>query len=56
VLKFSGVVNPALIQPGNVVSSTQVADARLDYRGGGNIEQAQMQGWLGRFFNSWSPF
>lgn len=56
VLRFSGVVNPVLIQAGNVVSSTQVADARLDYRGGGNIEQAQIQGWLGRFFNSWSPF
>jgi flagellar L-ring protein precursor FlgH len=56
VLRFSGVVDPALIQPGNVVSSTQVSDARLDYRGGGNIEQAQIQGWLGRFFNSWSPF
>jgi flagellar L-ring protein precursor FlgH len=56
ILRFSGVVNPVLIQPGNLVSSTQVADARLDYRGGGNIEQAQIQGWLGRFFNSWSPF
>ena|ERR1700740_2407368 len=56
ILRFAGVVNPVLIQPGNVVSSTQVADARLDYRGGGNIEQAQIQGWLGRFFNSWSPF
>lgn len=55
-LRFSGTVNPALIQYGNVVSSTQVADVRLDYRGGGNIEQAQIQGWLGRFFNSWSPF
>ena len=56
VLRFSGVVDPIQIQFGNVVSSTQVADARLDYRGGGNIEQAQIQGWLGRFFNSWSPF
>ena len=56
VLRFSGVVNPAQIQYGNVISSSQVADARLDYRGGGNIEQAQIQGWLGRFFNSWSPF
>jgi flagellar L-ring protein FlgH len=56
VLRFSGVVDPALIQPGNVLSSTQIADARLDYRGGGNIEQAQIQGWLARFFNSWSPF
>jgi flagellar L-ring protein FlgH len=56
MLRFSGVVDPALIQPGNVLSSTQIADARLDYRGGGNIEQAQIQGWLGRFVNSWSPF
>jgi flagellar L-ring protein FlgH len=56
ILRFSGVVNPALIQYGNVISSTQVADARLDDRGGGNIEQAQVQGWLGRFFNSWAPF
>ncbi len=56
VLRFSGVVSPVLIQTGNVISSTQVADVRLDYRGGGNIEQAQIQGWLGRFFNSWAPF
>jgi flagellar L-ring protein precursor FlgH len=55
-LRFSGIVNPAQIQPGNVVSSTQVADARLDYRGGGYIEEAQIQGWLARFFNSFSPF
>jgi flagellar L-ring protein precursor FlgH len=56
VLKLSGVIDPTFIQPGNIVSSTQVADVRLDYRGGGNIEEAQIQGWLGRFFNSWMPF
>lgn len=56
VLRFAGVVDPALIQYGNVISSTQVSDVRLDHRGGGNIEEAQMQGWFGRFFNSWSPF
>jgi flagellar L-ring protein FlgH len=55
-LRFTGVVDPSLIQPGNVISSTQLADVRLDYRGGGNIEEAQIQGWLGRIFNSWSPF
>ena len=43
-------------QDGSSYAPTQVSDARLDYRGGGNIEQAQIQGWLGRFFNSWSPF
>lgn len=56
VLKFSGVINPEQIQPGNVISSTQVADARLDYRGGGYIEEAQVKGWLSRFFDSFSPF
>ena len=56
VLKFSGVINPAQIQPGNLISSTQVADARLDYRGGGYIEEAQVKGWLSRFFDSFSPF
>ncbi len=55
-LKLSGVIDPAFIQPGNLISSTQVADVRLDYRGGGNVEEAQIQGWLGRFFNSWMPF
>lgn len=56
VLKFTGVINPAQIQPGNLISSTQVADARLDYRGGGYIEEAQIKGWLSRFFDSFSPF
>ena len=56
VLRCKGVIDPKSIQPGNVVSSTMVADARLDYRGGGYIEEAQIQGWLARFFNSWMPF
>jgi len=56
VHKFSGVIDPAQIQPGNLISSTQVADARLDYRGGGYIEEAQIKGWLSRFFDSWLPF
>lgn len=55
-LRLRGVIDPAFIQPGNLISSTQVADVRLDYRGGGYIEEAQIQGWLGRFFNSWLPF
>jgi flagellar L-ring protein precursor FlgH len=56
VLKFTGVIDPARIQPGNVISSTLVADARLDYRGGGYIEEAQIKGWLSRFFDSFAPF
>jgi flagellar L-ring protein precursor FlgH len=55
-IRLSGVINPIYIQAGNVVSSTQVADARLEYRGSGTIDQAQTQGWLSRAFNVIMPF
>ena len=55
-LRFSGVVNPATILHGNVVSSTQIADARIDYRGSGYINEAQTMGWLQRFFLNVLPF
>ncbi len=54
-LRFSGVVNPANVLPGNVVNSTQVADARLEVRGQGDIGRAQTAGWLTRFFLSFLP-
>ena len=55
-VRFSGVVNPASVSSGNVVSSTQVADARLEYRGNGYIDEAQTMGWLARFFLSFLAF
>ena len=55
VMRFSGVVNPASIQPGNLVVSTEVAEARLDYRGRGDMDRAQTMGFLARFFLSWAP-
>jgi flagellar L-ring protein FlgH len=55
-LRFSGVVNPVTISASNVVNSTQVADARIDYRGKGYIDEAQTMGWLSRFFASFLPF
>lgn len=54
-LRFSGVVNPATVLPGNLVSSTQIADARLEVRGRGDIDRAQTTGWLTRFFLSFLP-
>jgi flagellar L-ring protein FlgH len=54
-LRFSGVVNPTSIQAGNSVNSTQVADARLQVRGKGDIDRAQTSGWLTRFFMSFAP-
>lgn len=55
VMRFSGVVNPATIRVGNVVSSTQVADARLEQRGRGDVGRVQGAGWLSRFFLSIAP-
>ena len=55
-VRFSGVVNPATVSPANAVSSTQVADARLEYRGNGYIDEAQTMGWLARFFLTFLAF
>lgn len=55
-IRFSGVVNPMNIGSANSVSSTQVADARMEYKGTGYIDEAQTMGWLSRFFMSVSPF
>lgn len=55
-LRFSGVVSPATILAGNTVTSTQVADARIDYRGSGYIDEAQAMGFLARFFLTILPF
>ena len=54
-LKFAGVVDPLTIMPGNTVSSTQVADARMQVRGAGDIDKVQTTGWLTRFFLSAMP-
>lgn len=55
-IRFSGVVNPALVQYGNTILSTQVADARIEYKSSGYINEAQVMGWLQRFFLSFLPF
>ncbi|WP_297324830.1 flagellar basal body L-ring protein FlgH [Nitrosomonas sp.] len=54
-IRLSGVVNPIHIM-GNTISSTQVADARIEYRANGYIDEAQTMGWLSRFFLTVSPF
>jgi len=56
LIRFSGVVNPVTLQAGNIVESTKVADARLEYTGKGYIDEAQRMGWLSRFFLTFLPF
>lgn len=55
-LRFSGVVNPATIQYGNVVSSTQVADARIEAISRAAVDGARVAGFLARFFLNFIPF
>jgi len=55
-IRFSGVVNPANVTTSNTVTSTQVADARIEYKANGFIDSAQTMGWLSRFFLSFMPF
>ena len=55
-IRFSGVVNPNTITAANTVISTQVADARIEYKANGFIDSAQVMGWLGRFFLTFMPF
>jgi flagellar L-ring protein precursor FlgH len=50
VLRFSGQVDPHMIQSGNVVASAQVANVRIEQRGRGAQADAQGIGWLSRFF------
>jgi len=56
VLRFSGQVDPLMIQPGNVVASAQIANVRLEHRGRGQQAEAQGIGWLSRVFLNVVPF
>lgn len=55
-IRLSGVVNPLYMTSANSVNSVQIADARIEYRGSGQIENAQNMGWLSRFFLNALPF
>ena len=55
-IRFSGMVSPDNIGTGNIVSSTQVADARVEYRTNSQIDRAEMTAMVSRFFQSLLPF
>jgi flagellar L-ring protein precursor FlgH len=55
-IRLSGVVNPYYISAANTISSASVADARIEYKEAGVISEAQVMGWLARFFLTFLPF
>jgi flagellar L-ring protein precursor FlgH len=55
-VRFSGVVRLTDIDQDNIVPSSRVADAKIEYSGKGALQRASKQGWLSRIFNLVSPF
>jgi len=55
-IRLSGIVNPYFINAANTISSGNVADARIEYKESGVISEAQVMGWLARFFLTFLPF
>lgn len=54
-IRISGVVPPGAILQGNVVYSSQVADARIEYRTNTQLDVSQLASMLNRFFFSVLP-
>ena len=54
VIRFGGVVNPNTLVA-NSVSSQQVADARIEYRGRGATDDTQGTGWFTRLLLKIAP-
>ncbi|MBN1808747.1 MAG: flagellar basal body L-ring protein FlgH [Planctomycetes bacterium] len=48
---FSGEVRPQDVDADNTVYSDNVADARIEYRGRGEVTDAVKRGWLSRLFD-----
>ena len=55
-LYVSGIVRPQDIGPNNVVASSRVSDAEIEYTGVGLATDTQRQGWLARLYNKLWPF
>ena len=49
---LSGIIRPEDISPANSVTSAQIADARIDYSGDGDIDDQQRPNWINRFFST----
>ena len=55
-VRLSGVVNPSFVDAANTISSSKVADARIEYKSAGQLSEGMAMAWLGRFFLNVLPF
>jgi flagellar L-ring protein FlgH len=56
VIILQGTVRPRDINQENLISSSQIADARITYSGNGIISDRQQPGWLFNFVDKVWPF
>ena len=54
-VRFSGIVSPSTIATGNTVPSTQVANAKFEYRSNTHVDSSDMMSILTRYFLSFIP-
>ncbi len=55
-IRLTGIIRAQDISSSNTITSSKVANARIQYAGTGAFADAQEQGWLSRFFgSSWWP-
>lgn len=55
-IRLSGVVNPININGANTVSSTQIADARIETKEKQSVDTSQILSMMSRFFVALLPF
>ena len=55
IIRFGGIVNPSNLVA-NRISSQEVADARIEYRGRGATDDTQGTGWFTRLLLKIAPF
>ena len=55
-ITLSGIVRPRDISPDNVILSTYISDAKIEYSGSGIINERQRPGWAARILNVVWPF
>ncbi|WP_213608829.1 flagellar basal body L-ring protein FlgH [Pseudoalteromonas sp.] len=51
-IRLEGLVRPQDVNADNTVESNRIANARIQYSGKGQNQEAQSPGWLTRFFSS----
>jgi flagellar L-ring protein FlgH len=51
-LRFAGLVNPQDLQAGNVVSSSNVVNARFEVGGEGEVQEAASRSWIQRLLTN----